>query len=156
MIKLDKKTQQDFLNRKWVQELLNAGVDMSDAKYFICKHLESTELKGDFIYYKTDIKNNDYIIDSIPTYTLSELIYKVHEWINLTVDGIKYAGGLKFCKDAPFYIWYYDLICIEDRVTLTKSNYISAQAEYPIESLAAFLIECHNKGVGDVGDISNK
>ena len=47
MIELNSKTQQDFLNREWVQRLLDAGVDMSDAKYCICKHLESTKLKGD-------------------------------------------------------------------------------------------------------------
>ena len=33
MIELNSKTQQDFLNREWVQRLLDAGVDMSDAKY---------------------------------------------------------------------------------------------------------------------------
>lgn len=35
MIELNKKTQQDFLNREWVNRLLGAGVDMSDAKYSI-------------------------------------------------------------------------------------------------------------------------
>ena len=35
MIELNKKTQQDFLNRDWVQRLLDAGVNMDDAKYCI-------------------------------------------------------------------------------------------------------------------------
>ena len=37
MIELNSKTQQDFLNREWVQKLLDAGVDMSDAYYGIAR-----------------------------------------------------------------------------------------------------------------------
>ena len=29
MIELNSKTQQDFLNREWVEKLLKAGVDMN-------------------------------------------------------------------------------------------------------------------------------
>lgn len=39
MLELNSKTQQDFLNREWVQKLLDAGVDMSDAKYSIGGYL---------------------------------------------------------------------------------------------------------------------
>lgn len=35
MIELNDKTKHDFLSREWVQKLLDAGVDMSDAKYAI-------------------------------------------------------------------------------------------------------------------------
>ena len=35
MIKLDDVSKHDFLNRKLVQELLDVGVDMSDATYCI-------------------------------------------------------------------------------------------------------------------------
>ena len=35
MIKLNNVTMHDFLNRKMVQELLDVGVDMSDAEYYL-------------------------------------------------------------------------------------------------------------------------
>lgn len=158
MIELNKKTQQDFLNREWVQKLLDAGVVMSDAKYCICEHLKSTKLKGEYIYYFDDVKSNDYITKCIPTYTVSELLYKLHEYIYPTIDGEAYSGGLRFLKDAPFYIWYYKLIN-EDQ-TKADENYIYAEAEYPIESLASILIQCHKKDIGikakNTGDISDK
>lgn len=157
MIELNEKTQQDFLNREWVQELLDAGVDMSDAKYYICTHLESTGLKGDYIYYADDTKNNDYILSCIPTYTVSELLYKLHEWIYPTIDGEKYSGGIKISKDAPFYFAYYDL---KNKEGKEKKEEFYAEAEYPIESLASLLIQCHKKDIGmerkDTGNISNK
>lgn len=160
MIELNKKTQQDFLNKEWAQKLLDAGVDMSDAKYCICNHLQSTGLKGDYIYYVDETKDNDYILSWIPTYTVSELLYKLHEWIYPTIDGKKYSGGLKFMKDAPFYMWYYELKHEEDRAILVDENYIYAEAEYPIESLAMLLIQCHKKDIGlknkDTGNISDK
>lgn len=43
MIKLNKKTQQDLLNREWVQRLLDAGVNMSDAKYVIARMAPNDE-----------------------------------------------------------------------------------------------------------------
>ena len=169
MIELNPKTQQDFLNREWVQRLLDAGVDMSDAKYCICKHIDSTELKGDYVYLREDEHNNCYTINVIPTYTVSELLYKLHEWIYPTIDGKEYSGGLKMIKDAPFYICWYDLGRNEKRQTVDgeetvrvkgPENYIFAEGEYPIESLASLLIQCHKKDIGmerkDTGNISDK
>jgi len=163
MIELNNKTKQDFLNREWVQRLLDAGVDMSDAKYCICKHIDSTELKGDYVYLREDEHNNCYTINVIPTYTVSELLYKLHEYIYPEIEGNKYAGGLKFCKDAPFYIFYYDLKKTEpytDEEFRKKEDYIYAEFEYPIESLASLLIQCHKKDIGiatkDTGNISDK
>ena len=41
-----------------------------------------------------------------------------------------------------------------------NENYIYAEFEYPIESLASLLIQCHKKDIGiktkDTGDISSK
>ena len=164
MIELNKKTQQDFLNREWVQRLLDAGVDMSDAKYIIGK-LNWTKLDNhDWIAEKQI--DPDELYDILPTYTVSELLYKLHEWIYPTIDGVEYSGGLKFLKDAPFYIWYYELKgSIVDSKTnykseLNKEDYIYAEFEYPIESLASLLIQCHKKDIGikakDTGDISDK
>ena len=161
MIELNKKTQQDFLNREWVQRLLDAGVDMSDAKYHIVRDHWCREGLGYGI--TLNWKNHAYmheehLEDVCPTYTVSELLYKLHEYIYPTIDGEAYSGGLRFLKDAPFYIWYYKLIN-EDQ-TKADENYIYAEAEYPIESLASLLIQCHKKDIGikakDTGDISDK
>lgn len=153
MIELNKKTQQDFLNREWVQRLLDAGVDMCDAKYGI--DIDQMNGNRDVIVLLEDCPVG---YEVIPTYTVSELLYKLHEWIYPTIDGKKYSGGLRFLKDAPFYIWYYKLIN-EDQ-TKADENYIYAEAEYPIESLAMLLIQCHKKDIGikmkDTGDISGK
>ena len=173
MIKLNEKTQQDFLNREWVQRLLDAGVDMSDAKYWIVNCIDS--LSGG---------RKDYITDEIgllkiepawddkhgtakrllkkkPTYTVSELLYKLHEYVYPEINGRKYSGGLRFLKDAPFYFWYYDLFYTdEEGERVTDNEYLYAEAEYPIESLAMLLIQCHKKDIGikakDSGDISDK
>ena len=185
MIELNEKTQQDFLNRKWVQKLLEAGVDMSDAKYYISYEDSPTEDRSiNCIRLKSELKDMhpdsvkiamsvgaferrgyiNYEFDTLPTYTVSELLYKLHEYIYPTIDGVEYSGGLKFCKDAPFYIFYYDLKAkdfgskfIQDDY---KEDYISAEFEYPIESLASLLIQCHQKDIGmntkDTGNISDK
>lgn len=167
MIELNKKTQQDFLNREWVQKLLDAGVDMSDAKYEILKTVDTNQ---EYINYcgKYDPDCGKYIngievTDKLPTYTVSELLYKLHEWIYPTIDGKKYSGGLTMIKDAPFYIFYYDLEREEEfegDTNLKKDTYIHAPCDYPIESLASLLIQCHKKDIGikakDTGDISDK
>ena len=165
MIELNKKTQQDFLNRKWVQRLLEAGVDMSDAKYRI---ITVSKTGMDYIILSTRLHERedwlDKITDNIPTYTVSELLYKLHEYIYPTIDGKKFSGGLKFCKDAPFYMFYYALKTKDYDPQLQQGeyneNYIYAEFEYPIESLASLLIQCHKKDIGikakDTGDISDK
>lgn len=162
MIELNSKTQQDFLNRKWVQRLLDAGVDMSDAKYCIGR-----TFRGDYIAYKAGAYNET-LQDIVPTYTVSELLYKLHEWIYPTIDGKKFSGGLTFIKDAPFYVFYYKLKSKEydkskpydEQPKEWNEDYIHAEFEYPIESLASLLIQCHQKDIGlrtkDTGDISDK
>jgi len=152
MIELNSKTQQDFLNREWVHKLLDAGVDMSDAKYRI------VHVNGGKDCIATKDWTDEWVLhECCPTYTVSELLYKLHEYVYPTIDGIQYSGGLKFCKDAPFYMWYYDLT---DEDFKENQEYLYAEAEYPIESLAMLLIQCHKKDIGiktkDTGDISNK
>ena len=170
MIELNSKTQQDFLNREWVNKLLSAGVDMSDAKYYIVQ--EYGFMQDDYVIYcKEPPTDTDYylkgrrLVNLLPTYTVSELLYKLHEWIYPTIDGKMYSGGLRFVKDAPFYIFYYNLEYVykdKDNLPVKERNaeYISAEFEYPIESLVSVLIQCHKKGTGcyynDTGDISDK
>ena len=166
MIELNSKTQQDFLNREWVQRLLEAGVNMSDAKYCIAWD-SKTDI--DYIFYgrPDDLfdKYHIYLLMNppiskyhiLPTYTVSELLYKLHEWIYPTIEGEEYFGGLKVSKDAPFYFAYYDLKNKEGKGN-TEEFY--AEAEYPIESLAMLLIQSHKRDIGikrkDTGDISSK
>jgi hypothetical protein len=151
MIELNSKTQQDFLNMEWVQRLLEAGVDMSDAKYCIGR-----TFRGDYIAYK-DGAYNETLQDIIPTYTVSELLYKLHEWIYPTIDGEEYSGGLIVAKDAPFYFAFYNL---KNKEGKKKTEKFFAEFEYPIESLASLLIQCHKKDIGiatkDTGNISDK
>ena len=173
MIELNEKTQQDFLNREWVQKLLDVGVDMSDAKYFICSLTIGSPVKSgkniqvalkeelpwveDMPGYLPALQYNW----ACPTYTVSELLYKLHEWIYPTIDGKKYNGGLTMMKDAPFYMFYYKLRhdngYLPDDI---NEDYIYAEFEYPIESLASLLIQCHKKDIGiktkDTGNISDK
>ena len=194
MIELNKKTQQDFLNREWVQRLLDAGVDMSDAKYVIAKDLEFPWVGAtdtDYIYYKDKVvgddkwyKNVKHLLETIkiikeddhinwqtqilPTYTVSELLYKLHEYIYPTIGGKEFSGGLTMLKDAPFYVFYYKLKSKEydkskpydEQLKEWNEDYIYAEFEYPIESLASLLIQCHKKDIGlktkDTGNISDK
>ena len=158
MIKLNSKTRQDFLDREWVQRLIDTGIDMSDSKYCLCKHLESTGLQGYYIYLIDEAKDNKYIVEFIPTYTTSELLYKLHEWIYPNINGKDYSGGLTYCKDAPFHCFYYNLKYLNPKTNETENltEEIYADNEYPIESLASLLIQCCKRGLGCVGNISNK
>lgn len=160
MIELNDKTQQDFLNREWVQKLLDAGVDMSDAKYVIGVGIASGI---EYILLKEGVDSYKFNGPVIPTYTVSELLYKLHEFVNLEIDGKKYTGMLNFIKDAPFYVFYYKLVSKnydprkfpQDQPDEWDES-LMGEFEYPIESLASLLIQCHAKNIGDTGNISDK
>lgn len=81
MIELNEKTQQDFLNREWVQKLLDAGVDMSDAYYGIARDTMHGNRDKIFCIHLWGLEDTESFVDKIPTYTVSELIYKLHEWM---------------------------------------------------------------------------
>ena len=163
-MEINKKTRQDFLDREWVKKLMDAGVDMSDSKYFIVGNWapnNSREFR-DFVKLKADHPewNNPEIFDNpVPTYTLSEILLKLNEWPYK--EGIKMSsrssygddctepensGGLTFFKDAPFYCFFY-------------KNWGESQcniSEYPLHAAASLLLWCMNNGVGCVEDISDK
>jgi hypothetical protein len=141
---------------------------MSDAKYALYRLKDAT---SDIVvyqgtYFADDRYYNGIKVENIvPTYTVSELLYKLHEYIYPTIDGIQYAGHLALCKDAPFYIFYYALKTPDYNMITGKGkyveDYIRGGYEYPIESLAAVLIQCHQKDIGykelkDTGNISRK
>ena len=109
----------------------------------------------DHVIYIDNWKESYSEINMLPTYTISEILYKLHEWICPTIDGKQFSGELKFIKDAPFYIFYYDLktkdydpfkFCI-DQLEEWSEDFVT-EFETPIESLAALLIQCHQKDIG--------
>jgi hypothetical protein len=74
MIELNERTQMDFLNRKWVKKLSNAGMDMSNAKYIIAKdklsmYDDEPDLT-DYVWYKDSTAE---VYDACPTLSISEL-----------------------------------------------------------------------------------
>lgn len=80
MIELNEKTKEDFLSREMVAELLNAGIDMSDAKYIIAKdklsmYDDEPDLT-DYVWYKDSSAE---VYDVVPTYTVTELQRKVRK-----------------------------------------------------------------------------
>ena len=194
MIKLNNVTMHDFLNRKMVQELLDVGVDMSDAEYYLVSLTNGSidegeniqvALKSELPYLRdsdgniTKDANGKECINAslanwcLPTYTISQLHFKLHEHIYPTIEGKEYSGGLRYVKDAPFYIFYYDLIHREKQADGTFKELrcpehlgICAEGETPIESLAYLLKQCHMKHTGihykggkpcdDTGSITGK
>ena len=169
MIELNEKTQQDFLNREWVQKLLDAGVDMSDAKYALYRLKDAT---SDIIvyqgtYFADDRYYNGIKVENIvPTYTASELLYKLHEYIYPTIDGIKCTGEFGMGKVAGQYTAFYKLAASDIEVLKKRKIYdygwfyLFAKEENFIEALASLLIQCHTHDIGipnkDTGNISDK
>ena len=76
MIKIDKRVQEDFLSKEWCLKLLEAGIDMTDAKWFI-----GTIHKEEYIVYK-DTEEYLRVFNPTPTCTLSELIYKLAPFLS--------------------------------------------------------------------------
>lgn len=70
MLEFIKPLEQDFLNRKQAQKLLDAGVNMSDAKYFLFRRVnrEYIGLKNECTF-----GNN-----AIPTYSVGEVARKIN------------------------------------------------------------------------------
>ena len=152
MIELNRKTRQDFLDREWVQKLLDACIDMSDAKYIIAKdklamYDDEPDLT-DYIWLKDSTAE---VYDEIPTYSTAELLYKLNEWPSLEIDELdedrekKIIGApLMIFKDAPAYYAGY---CFSHGSLTEGRKYpqyrkydIECMSEYPIETLAQLLI----------------
>ena len=129
-IRITNKTTQDFLSEEWSKKLSEL-IDMSDSKYAI---------KGGFICLKEDIEP-----PFISTYTLPELLYKLGEYVEIDTKWC----DLKFCKDAPFYCFYY-----HNRDS--NEDMLGEFFDYPIESAAYLLLQCVKKKVGYVKDVSSK
>ena len=140
MIRLTEKTQQDFLNKKWVERLQNAGVKMIDNKYWLTEIDGTTYITED----KTICEQMNYPV--YPTYTLAELHYKLSEW-HPEYKGLKLGGPIQW-KDAPFYFALYE-------GAPDESPY-SVYSEYPLYAAAQLLINCAKNGAEYVEDVSDK
>ena len=134
MIVYDKIARHNFLCEELCKKLVDAGIDMSDASYYL--------IKVDGVTYVSpmpniEITNNTIDCDPIPTYTLADMIYKMDEY---PYRNGKSFGPLGFTKDAPFYSFHYH-----------TSNEIDANVEgmsdTPIEAAAYFLIQSMKNGI---------
>lgn len=133
MIKFTEKIKQDFLPIEWVKRLQDAGIELIDSKYFIIQ-----KDGEEYIEIKENLPSEGSIT---PTYTLSEILYKLPEYVD---DNF---GALEFWKDAPFYGWCFK----KDKDS--QNNY----SEYPLYSAASLLIYCaKNEKLWYVKDISDK
>jgi hypothetical protein len=69
MLEFTQELEQDFLNRKQVQKLINANIDLSDAKYFLFKRINK-----EYIGLKNECTFGN---NAIPTYSVVELARKM-------------------------------------------------------------------------------
>ena len=77
MIKFTEKIKQDFLPIEWIKRLQDSGIELIDSKYFII-HKDGEE----YIETKENLPSIDESISITPTYTLSEILYKLPEYVD--------------------------------------------------------------------------
>lgn len=71
MILLTKSAEHDFLNEEWCDRLVAEGVKMTDASYYLVKICGETWIISEEEYEEY----REY--QPKPTYTLSDMIYKI-------------------------------------------------------------------------------
>lgn len=142
MIRLDFKTEQDFLNKEWIEKMIEANVPMKDNKYWLVV-IDGTTYVG-VEDDKVMAEEKGYPV--YPTYSFAELFYKLIEW-HPKYKGLILKGPIMW-KDAPFYFSQY-----EDAPD--ESPFV-CYSEYPIYSAAQLLINCAKDKFGCVTDVSNK
>lgn len=141
MIELNKITEQSFLNRDNVEKLKAAGISFNDAVYGIL-----LLAKGDYIVFLKDYP------EALPTYSLTELFYKVCEYGGCEINGEKVTMWY-MAKDAPFYMTGYETGSYENS---KAPDELMTYAEYPIDSMVRLLIMCQENGIGCIGDVKAK
>lgn len=142
MIRLNYKTQQDFLNKQWMEKMIEAKVPMEDNKYWLIE-IDGTTYVG-VEDDKVMAEEKGYSV--CPTYSFAEIFYKLGEW-HPEYRGLILKGPLMW-KDAPFYFSQY-----EDAPEESK---FFCYSEFPINSAAQLLINCAADKFGCVADVSNK
>lgn len=142
MIKENKNTWHTFAHPDLMQKLINEGFVLDDASYVALSDGDNWE-----IYQKEELITTDY---GIPTYTLTEMLFKLLEWIYIkNEDGTtEFSGPLFFIKDAPFYIFGYKNTlenCLRKEIAFCTEN--------PIESAVNLLAYCKKNNLGYVKNI---
>lgn len=140
MIKLTQQTAQDFLSKYWVQKIQEAGINMDDASYFIISRhtpIGTTDYVITMEELKASPKSNT---KPLPTYTLTQLLYKLDEWITIPEAGENSSGPLCFLKDAPSYYWYYKKYDSETKQRV--GEYYGGEADNPLAAAAICLLQC--------------
>lgn len=147
MLRLNNKTEQDFLNKMWVERLQKAGIEIKDNRYWLVDIDGTTYITEDAEFVKEYEENLDNkIVNVIPTYTLTDLHYKLSEW-HTEYKGLKFGGPIMW-KDAPFYFAQYE--------GAPDDSPFVVYSEYPICAAAMLLANCAKYGAGYVKDISGK
>lgn len=79
MIILDENRQKDFLSRKWVEKLIDLGIDVSGNSYILGKDAWARDDEGgdEDIVWIEEMESTDQVYDAIPTFTVSELYAKL-------------------------------------------------------------------------------
>lgn len=148
MIRLTDKTQQDFLNKQWIEKLQEAGIEINDNKYWLVDIDGTTYITDDTAEsvrgFETSLDFGR--ISIMPTYTLAELQYKLSEW-HPEYKGLKLGGPIMW-KDAPFYFAQYENAPDE-------SPYVCFN-EFPLYAAAQLALNCVKNGFGVVQDVSDK
>jgi hypothetical protein len=142
MIPLNEETEKDFLNREWSQKMIDAGINMSDAKYYIVVDISND---CDAIVYEPDCDIVECNIFSIyvdghrccnwmPTYTTSELIGKLNNWVSS-----QHADESNECIKLMNGKWY---VGLESSIVDRFYSIEESKENTFIESLASLLIQC--------------
>lgn len=152
MLKYDYITKHSFLGPTWYKKYLEVGLDISvDAPFFLKK------VGDDYFIITRDMFIAEYgdqykAFDEetiIPTYTVSDMLYKLPEW-PYSQDG-KSWDGLKFFKDAPFYCFKYSPEDRgQERPEYRGKPYIEPCFSTPIESLARLMYICVKEKIGNM------
>lgn len=147
----NKTTWHNFLSRDWCLEMLRIGIDMSDASYYIY----GNDFNGYCIYDKDEMKDITgwkALLDNnvfVPTYTLTDMLFKFPEDIIRESDKGDFHGFLGFLKDAPFYIWTYYNENENSQYQFENSRkFIEVEEETPILAAARLLIYLHKNNIG--------
>ena len=142
MIKYSKYTTHTFLSPWWCRKLIDSGIKMDNAVWF---YIESGNTY--YIVSKDELKDIGQDI-AFPTYTLSDILYILDEYPY--VDDI--GAPLRFVKDAPFYIWYYNFRLNNKHEGKSHkfndgTSCLEGESETPLEAAAILLLKCKNNTI---------
>lgn len=153
MIKVTNRLLTVFANRKTMEDLLECGFKLNKPYYFLGK-IDGTE----YLYTKEENPEDKKIEDSIPTMPLSDVLCILAEWaVTKDKDGNEIHGPLFLCKDAPFYIFGYELKDKDGNQAKCIERYDDLPL-YGALSLLKYCVEHKEIGYlkGDISDIARR